>query len=88
MEKGSIWNEFPFGKTSRKQEPPWPLSEGTGVFLEANALEVNSGRGKFVTPPRVLNTRAKEQGLLGPSAPRVTRATWEEATPEGLKGKS
>lgn len=79
------------GKTGRKEGKPWPLSKGTGIFLEANALELNSSRNKLISTPRVQNTHThthKEQGLLGSSILMVTRATWVEATPEGLKGKS
>ena len=46
------------GKTGVKIKP-WPLSKGTGVFLESKAMELNSSRKKLISTPRVQNKLKK-----------------------------
>lgn len=87
------WKREVFGMSSLLEKPAGTgttlaTGRGTGVCLEAVALEATSGKGQLVSPPIAPNTSAKERDLLDSSALRVTRATWAEATPEGLKGKS
>lgn len=79
---------FLWERLAGKFRKPWPLSKGTGVFLESKAMELNSSRNKLISTPTVWNKLTEEQGLLGSSTLMVTRATWLEVTPEGLKGKS
>jgi len=50
---------FLWEKLAGKYRKPWPLSKGTGIFLESKAMELNSSRSKLIFTPSAWNKLTK-----------------------------